>query len=485
MRIALVHGYFLDASGGGAYERELASELKDDGHEVTVFSQHPDPGGLPFVDEAYDLDAANMELVETMRRHGQGSGMCRHVKPNLGGRLLTIERAEYEGYASVPAARASDEWLYDHIVRAAKAVHTAFKRWPPDFVQVNHLVPLPYVTARVLGGRTPYAVTAHGGDLCSAVREDPRMVPAALEGMRYASVVVAPSEWMRDELVAFCEEHGCEVRGKTTVVSPGVDPDRFHPAPDRASATPELSGLDPADDVVTFAGGLRWTKGLQHLVAALPMIWRRRPGVTFAVAGDGPERGILEGMVKALDIGDLDLLSRLAATPDLPEGSFDYGPPLPDFAGYVSEQWYREKGLHAADRVRFLGELDLDAVAALLARTDVLVEPAVFPEASSAAVAEAVASGALAVASCHSGLREPMEALAEELGFAGFTTLVPGRGLTAGLADAVPTLLERYPVKVPGFRRRLHDLARRRWPAERLGEAYVRIARSIEVLAGV
>ena len=43
MRIFVWHGYLLAGTGSNVYTRQLAREWSNAGHEVTVFSQDPDP----------------------------------------------------------------------------------------------------------------------------------------------------------------------------------------------------------------------------------------------------------------------------------------------------------------------------------------------------------------------------------------------------------------------------------------------------------
>src|SRR4029453_14080832 len=44
MRILIWHGYLLGGTGSNVYTRALAREWGRAGHDVTVFSQDPDPG---------------------------------------------------------------------------------------------------------------------------------------------------------------------------------------------------------------------------------------------------------------------------------------------------------------------------------------------------------------------------------------------------------------------------------------------------------
>ena len=46
MRILLWHGYLLGGTGSNVYTRQLARAWMQAGHDVTVFSQEPQPDGV-------------------------------------------------------------------------------------------------------------------------------------------------------------------------------------------------------------------------------------------------------------------------------------------------------------------------------------------------------------------------------------------------------------------------------------------------------
>ena len=73
MRILLWHGYLLGGTGSNVYTRALAREWTRAGHDVTVFSQEPEP-------ELYDL------------------GGAARVRPDVGGLLPVFVLDRYEGY---------------------------------------------------------------------------------------------------------------------------------------------------------------------------------------------------------------------------------------------------------------------------------------------------------------------------------------------------------------------------------------------------
>jgi glycogen synthase len=83
--------------------------------------------------------------------------------------------------------------------------------------------------------------------------------------------------------------------GRLQVVPNGVEPDRFAAAPEAvAAARRALAGDGP---LLTFAGRLVYEKGVQDLIASLPILRRRHPRLRVVIAGDGPYRAELEAEI--------------------------------------------------------------------------------------------------------------------------------------------------------------------------------------------
>nr|WP_240956268.1 glycosyltransferase family 4 protein [Micromonospora sp. HNM0581] len=120
------------------------------------------------------------------------------------------------------------------------------------------------------------------------------------------------SGYMRDEVAAL---FGVPA-GRVDVVANGVEPHRWRvPASAVAQARARFAGNGP---LVTFAGRLVYEKGVQHLVAGLPRLRERHPGLRAVVVGDGPYRGELEAEVHRLGLADTVSLPGFLGGADLP-----------------------------------------------------------------------------------------------------------------------------------------------------------------------
>ncbi|AEB45766.1 MULTISPECIES: glycosyltransferase family 4 protein [Micromonospora] len=124
--------------------------------------------------------------------------------------------------------------------------------------------------------------------------------------------VVVCSGYMRDEVTGL---FGVPA-GRVDVVPNGVEPHRWRvPASAVAQARARFAGDGP---LVTFAGRLVYEKGVQHLLAGLPRLRDRHPGLRAVIVGDGPYRGELEADVHRLGLADTVSLPGFLGGTDLP-----------------------------------------------------------------------------------------------------------------------------------------------------------------------
>jgi glycosyltransferase involved in cell wall biosynthesis len=194
--------------------------------------------------------------------------------PDLGTFVAQVERAlrdrGNEVEHAVLDARAGGKLRY--LALAPRTVGAA-RRFRPDVVYAHFLVPTGFIAA--VGTRTPLVVTAHGRDVRN-IGAIPGIAQATRLVVSRASTVVCVSEYLRREL----ETKLPQARGKTEVVSSGVDLDRFAvaPAPDGLPAFLCVGALDERKNVVRLADA-----------------FAELGEGTLTFAGDGPLRARLEG----------------------------------------------------------------------------------------------------------------------------------------------------------------------------------------------
>ena len=151
----------------------------------------------------------------------------------------------------------------------ARRVRAAQK---PDVVWAHFLVPAGLIASKLAA---PLVVTAHGRDVRN-IGAIPGIAAATRLVVRRAATVICVSEYLRREL----ETKLPEARGKVEVVSSGVDLERF-------AVTPPPNGAPR----FLCLGTLSERKNVVRLADAFATLGEGR--LTFA--GDGPQRGALEG----------------------------------------------------------------------------------------------------------------------------------------------------------------------------------------------
>lgn len=476
MRVALIHGYFLDDSGSAIYVRELAHELVRQGHDVTLICQEQNPQNHRFIDSFYDLDESNTIVRLGFSRDRNYSGSCRLVRPHIGGRLLTYVAGPFPGFEAVPFQEAPDSWIRSYIKANLKVMSAVFEKWPPDLVQANHTIMQPYLAAKALRGRAPYVVTVHGSALNFSVKADPRLIPYAIEGLEEARAVVSLSETSLAELLAISSENGLDIKDKSIELPPGVDTELFAPLAERSEVLSGISSsIDPlGDDILVFAGRLLWTKGIQYAVAAMPMILRRRPKARLIIAGEGPMQGSLDQLIGALEEGDIAAARQLAAFDDELKNASEYGMVLPQMGEEEESEYLAAARGNFKERVHFTGHISHERLAPLFGAADLSLAPSVFPEAFGLVSIEALAAGALPVATYQTGLRAPLEKIAGELRDEDIKQLRPGAGLTEAIAGSVISLLDRYETRDGDFRNRLHGIAGKHYSWRIVSQHYLK-----------
>ena len=157
--------------------------------------------------------------------------------------------------------------------RYLRLAYDTLRATRPDVVYAHFLVPSGLIAA--LAGRAPLVVTAHGRDVRN-IGAIPGIAAATRLVVGRAATVVCVSDYLRQEL----ETKLPEARGKTAVVSSGVDLEQF-----AVTAPPE----GPARYLCV--GALQERKNVVRLAEAFARLGEG----TLTYAGDGPLRGALEG----------------------------------------------------------------------------------------------------------------------------------------------------------------------------------------------
>lgn len=494
------------------YAAKVAEVLRAAGHYVVLMCQDRHPERFEFVDSAGTVEDGVVSGLDPSDRPRDATGSTGRlvlVRPEVGPILPVFVIDEYEGFEVKRFVDLSDGELATYLARNVKALRAVARWHRPEIVITGHAVPGAAVARRALGpGR--YVAKIHGSDLEYAVRLQGRYAALAAEGLRDASAVVGPTHDVLARTVELVPEAG----GRTLIVPPGVDVDRFRPgsreeglrtaaelleavaeetargrrgdadealvaalgARDEANLGPLAGRYDQAvpdagaaaelraligyrGPLVGYLGKLIPQKGVHLLLQALALAGE---DIRAVIIGFGGGREWLHALVSALDQGDT------AAARWIGERS--------GMAIELTDPQIRAaRGL--AGRVTFTGRLDHRFAPSVLAAMDVLVVPSILEEAFGMVAAEGASAGALPLVARHSGLAEVAAALEGAVGRPGVFSFEPGPGSPARIADGLQRLLELANEGGKAVRTDVSAFVRRQWTWEQTANRLLEAAR--------
>ncbi|MGW0243110.1 glycosyltransferase family 4 protein [Micromonospora chalcea] len=268
--------------GLGRHVHALSVALAAAGHEVTVVTRHAEGAPLEEYADGVRIVRAAEDPV---------------TFPLATGSLLAWTMA-FNHTLTRAALRAASSGAYD-VIHAHDwlVAHTA--------MTLREHLDVPLVT-------TIHATEAgrHQGWLPEEMNRTIHGVEHWLAGE--SGRVIVCSGYMRDEVGAL---FGVDV-ARVDVVPNGVEPHRWRvPASAVAAARARFAADGP---LVTFAGRLVYEKGVQHLLAGLPRLRDRHPGLRAVIVGDGPYRADLEAEVHRLGLGGTVSMPGFLGGADLP-----------------------------------------------------------------------------------------------------------------------------------------------------------------------
>jgi glycosyltransferase involved in cell wall biosynthesis len=495
VRICLWHGWLLAGTGSNVFAAKKAESLREAGHDVVLLCQEPHPERYDFVDAWTTVDAAGVAPTHELNTV-PAAGRVVLLRPRIGSLLPVFVPDEYEGFEVKRFVDLTSDELDGYLDANIAALRAAVAWQPPDIVIVGHIIPGP-VLARAALGPGRYAVHVHGSDLEYAIDEQERYAEMARDALGGATAVLGSS----DDVLRRAVELAPAIAARTHRITPGVDVDRFRPAPraeafaaaaevlQRRAAGPgggagrpsaadapmrealasrdaarldelalaydqrapdrdaaaRLRDLAVADGpIVAYLGKLIPQKGVEIMLQALAM-QRRARGL---ILGFGGAREWYAALLSALDAGDVESARWLA-----------------DARGLLLEldpdAIRRAEGIAA--RADFTGIVDHAVAPLALAGVDVLVVPSIGKEAFGMVAAEAAATGALPLVARHSGLAEVAGELESAAGRPGMLSFEPGPGVVVRCAAGIDALLALSHAEREDLRRAVVEHVRRTW----------------------
>jgi glycosyltransferase involved in cell wall biosynthesis len=347
-------------------------------------------------------------------------------------------------------------------------------------MHANHAVLMSVVAERVSRARSiPFAIMPHGSAIEYAVKKDKRFLRLAGEAFQAAARIFVVGREMRERAnTVFASV--ANIDAKMSELKLGVDTSLFEPVQTKdrhkniaglvesisgvpRGKTPEMShsmlarlngdltlegaraAIEPAanytgkqpdsdlesklaavdwqrEKILLFVGRIITSKGLQSIIAALPLILDRHSNSRLVVVGHGPLREALEAWIWALGRGERRLAEKIVEWGSALEG---FEPKelteVRRFYDALSasgdlDEYFRKAEHHMrSDRVIFTGYLTHRELRYLFPCCDLAIFPSVVAEAGPLVFLEALASGCFPLGTYFAGMAASIDSVAENL----------------------------------------------------------------------
>jgi glycosyltransferase involved in cell wall biosynthesis len=480
--ICILHGWLLEGSGSNLWTRSIVTALARAGETVHLMCQENHPQLYDCIGESYRYDEECNRHAEFVRETPY-PGRCIMHHPWIGDTLPVFVWDEYEEYEKVvPMIDLPVLEVEAYVNRNVRVLTRIVRDYGITAIHANHAVPMSMVAQRVRRATgVPFAIMPHGSGIEYAVKKDRWFAGRAASAFVDAAKVFVIGSEMRDRVKAvfphvpgldekFIELHlgvdtsqfelvarrdrpariarlaekvaGTE-RGKSrkqtelmlSQLSASMDREKMRQAfIESAHYNPKLPDEDLekklgsvdwiANQTLLFTGRIISMKGIQTVVAALPLILQRVPDLRLIVVGHGPLREPMEALVHALESGSRDIFMNIVKWGK----SFEGDPAqeasaegLSDVAAFLSDLESRDELDDYFERARrhvraanviFTGYLTHNQLRHLFPCCDAGVFPSIVREAGPLVFLEALASGCFPLGTYFGGMKASIDSAA-------------------------------------------------------------------------
>jgi glycosyltransferase involved in cell wall biosynthesis len=262
-----------DTDGTARFIRSLAESIHDLGHEVHVLI--PDRSDLDLTGNRIPVHTFRYTLKPSLEIMGYAQAM----KSDTQLRALS--------YGLAPAFA---------LMEAQALMRLHFKH-QFDIIHAHWVLPNGVIAAAIADLiRRPLIISLHGSDIFLARRNMPLGGLASYAFRRCAAVTACSPELQQGAIHLGADPE------RLHLIAWGADPEIFL---DEEQSRQELRaslGISPEDFVVLSLGRLVQKKGVIYLLRAFAQVVKNAPNSICIIAGDGPEREILESTAHSLGV---------------------------------------------------------------------------------------------------------------------------------------------------------------------------------------
>jgi len=191
----------------------------------------------------------------------------------------------------------------DGLLSLLSKLRILFKKMEPDIVHVQYIAPglIPVIAAKLAGIKTVFATVHQPGRVYGWKEKLLLRTAARLCTAFFCNSKAVEESWFGDSEI-FDPNKKYKNRRHFTIYN-AVDVDHIEQIikkVDRGKFKKEL-GIDNKS-VIGVVGRLRWEKGQDILLNAMPEVVKKIPNTVLLVVGDGPDRKSLEQRAKSLGL---------------------------------------------------------------------------------------------------------------------------------------------------------------------------------------
>jgi glycosyltransferase involved in cell wall biosynthesis len=545
LRICILHGYLLSGTGSNIFVNNLVRKFCQYGHDVLLFCQEKRPEAYDFISRYCVFSRDNRQYRTVFESETHYPGSCTLYNPDIDGLLPVYVYDEYEGFKVKTFTELSPEEIDAYISKNVEAVETVYNENGFDLVQTNHVIMSSYI-ARVLWKRchVPYYMSLHGSALNFSVKKKESLRGYAAQALLDAKGIFAVSNHNRLEAMTYFKDIASDIKQKFKVIPAGVDTQLFrirddskqdsiedlkkilldrtkllHKGKSRIQKCRFLSDLEQTssveevdrlvsrynakydqghpdrdiletldridwekDRVVIFVGKYLWTKGIQMVISALPIVLNRIPDLHLLLVGFGSYREELEALVYSLDSGRRELFRYLIEKSNLHMGPGDNPEAVKPFKFLDAlaerkevKNYFRSAQMYEISRhVHFIGALSHIELSRLLPCADGFVAASLFPEAFGMVSIEALACGVLPIVSNQTGFKEIVDLVSRTVSIIeGSPRVDINEDMVFNIAANIAHNIENGVFRNSDFKRRLRQITLDHFSWDSIAKKYI------------
>ena len=479
--IGILHGYLLEGSGSNIWTRSIIRSLCKNGETVHLMCQENHPENYDFIAECHYY--SNNSVETKLNRDVPYEGKCIMHKPILGKTLPVYVWDKYEEFSNVvPMTELSSDVIEDYVERNTQVLLEIIKNHGLTTLHVNHAVLMSVVAQRVNKITSiPFIIMPHGSALEYAVKKDKRFLKLATNAFDFAKKIFVVSEEMENRVSSIFHSIP-DINQKMVRLNLGVDTSMFKPilpelryqniktlckkleaesrGKNKTQSVVLQKNLDSGlqlqelrkiissitdyqlkrpdsdvedklhtvnwnnDKIILFVGRLIEGKGIQSIIAALPLILHHHKDAKLIIVGHGPLREVVEIFLWALENGDRELVNKIVTEGKTLVGNAEKDSSFRDLLTFydhleknneLTEYFEKAKKYINSDRVIFTGYLGHKELRYLYPCCDVAIFPSIVKEAGPLVFLEALAAGCFPLGTYFGGMAASIDSISERL----------------------------------------------------------------------